>query len=217
MSTSSRPDVDSEDLPGFVGAWIGKIVVALVAAVTLVCVVYALSGSRMFAGSGLALPLVSLVVAALFAAAPLLACFAHTISIDRQKEKLDGLVLPKIKETQYFKTAKGSLESVRPASVKQPDFFAPMLFFAVIVIFCSLVSFMALFTLDAFEAKSTLLGGLRVLQETMTKEQIVVYQSGTLVVSAVAFIGAYLALFNRLLNQINNNDIYPISFHYLCG
>jgi hypothetical protein len=48
----------------------------------------------------------------------------------------------------------------------------------------------------------------------LNKNQIATYQSGTLVVSAVAFVGAYLALFNRLLNQINNNDIYPISFHY---
>ena len=30
----------------------------------------------------------------------------------------------------------------------------------------------------------------------------------------MAFVGAYLALFNRLLDQVYNNDIYPISFHY---
>ncbi len=44
--------------------------------------------------------------------------------------------------------------------------------------------------------------------------EIISYQSGTMVVAAVAFVGAYLALFKRLLDQINNNDIYPISFHY---
>jgi hypothetical protein len=89
-----------------------------------------------------------------------------------------------------------------------------MLLFAVIIVFCSLISFMALFWLDAFSPKSTLLGGLHVLQDNLTDRQIATYQSGTLVMSAVAFVGAYLALFNRLLNQINNNDIYPISFHY---
>jgi hypothetical protein len=62
--------------------------------------------------------------------------------------------------------------------------------------------------------KSTLLGGLYVLQENLDPDKIKTYQSGTLVVAAIAFIGAYLALFNWLLNQINNNDIYPISFHY---
>jgi hypothetical protein len=40
------------------------------------------------------------------------------------------------------------------------------------------------------------------------------YQSATLVFAGVAFVGAYLALFRRLLDQLNNNDIYPISFHY---
>src|SRR6202008_4688289 len=122
---------------------------------------------------------------------------------------LDGLVLSKIKETQYFIIAKASLASIRPASVREPDFVVPMLLFAVIIVFCSLISFMALFWLDAFVPKSTLLGGLHVLQENpqLTGKEIATYQSGTLVVSAVAFVGAYLALFNRLLNQINNNDI----------
>jgi hypothetical protein len=31
---------------------------------------------------------------------------------------------------------------------------------------------------------------------------------------AIAFIGAYLALVGRLLSRVNNNDIYPITFHY---
>jgi hypothetical protein len=73
---------------------------------------------------------------------------------------------------------------------------------------------MALFRPDDLAQKSTLLGGLYVLKTDLTDAQIKTYQSGTLVVAAIAFIGAYLALFNRLLNQINNNDIYPISFHY---
>jgi hypothetical protein len=73
---------------------------------------------------------------------------------------------------------------------------------------------MALFRPEDLAQKSTLLGGLYVLRPDSTIDQIKNYQSGTLVVAAIAFIGAYLALFNRLLNQINNNDIYPISFHY---
>lgn len=73
---------------------------------------------------------------------------------------------------------------------------------------------MGLFWQNDFAPKSALLGGLYVLGDGITPVNIETYQSGTLVVSAVAFVGAYLALFNRLLNQINNNDIYPISFHY---
>jgi hypothetical protein len=216
MSTSLHSATNSEKLPNLLGEWIGKIIFALVVAVVLAGAIYVLGGSKFEATPGSVGPLVSLFVAAIFALAPLLACFAHTISIGRQKEKLDGLVLPKIKETQYFVLARASLESIRPASVKEPGFVVPMLLFAVIIVFCSLISFLALFRLDVFEPKSTLLGGLHVLEDNVINDghQISVYQSGTLVVSAVAFIGAYLALFNRLLNQINNNDIYPISFHY---
>ncbi len=223
MSTSVQSGVRSaspysgappEKWSGLLGASIGKIIAALVAAVVLAAAIYLLHGSRFKVSMGSVGPLVSLFVAALFALAPLFACFAHTISIDRQKAKLDGLILPKIKKTQYFIIAKASLDSIRPASVKEPDYIIPMLLFAIIIVFCSLISFMALFWLDAFIPRSTILGGLHVLQEDMTDKKIATYQSGTLVVSAVAFVGAYLALFNRLLNQINNNDIYPISFHY---
>jgi hypothetical protein len=203
-----------DKLPSLLGAWIGKIIFALVVIVVAAGGTYLLENSKLQASSDVVLPFVSLLVAALFALAPLLACFAHTISIDRQKDKLDSLALSKIKETQCFTIAKAGLSSIRPASVKEPDFVVPMLLFAAIILFCSILSFMALFRPDDLGLKSTLLGGLHVLQENLDSEHIKKYQSGTLVVAAIAFIGAYLALFNRLLNQINNNDIYPISFHY---
>jgi hypothetical protein len=212
MSISSTT-VDTDKIPGLLGAWIGRIIVGLVLAIVAGVMIFIVKGSNIEA-SGNVGPFVSLFVAALFALAPLLACFAQTISVDRRSKKLDGMIIPKIKTTQYFQIAKGALASVQPASVSQPDFVVPMILFAVIIVFCSLISFMALFWPNDFAPKSTLLGGLYVLQDGITVDKIKTYQSGTLVVSAIAFVGAYLALFNRLLNQINNNDIYPISFHY---
>lgn len=213
MSVSSSPADGANKVSGLIGARIGRIIVGLVLAIVAGVVVFMVKGSKIEA-SGNVGPLVSLFVAALFALAPLLACFAQTISLDRQSKKLDGVIIPKIKTTRYFQIAKATLASIQPASVSQPDFVVPMLLFAVIIVFCSLLSFMALFFPNDFARKSTLLGGLYVLQNGIGDEQVKAYQSGTLVVSAVAFVGAYLALFNRLLNQINNNDIYPISFHY---
>jgi hypothetical protein len=212
MSISSTT-VDIDKIPGLLGARIGRIIVGLVLAIVAGVMIFIIKGSNIEA-SGNVGPFVSLFVAALFALAPLLACFAQTISVDRRNKKLDGMIIPKIKTTQYFQIAKGALASVQPASVSQPDFVVPMILFAVIIVFCSLISFMALFWPNDFAPKSTLLGGLYVLQDGITVDKIKTYQSGTLVVSAIAFVGAYLALFNRLLNQINNNDIYPISFHY---
>ena len=157
--------------------------------------------------------LVSLLVAAIFALAPLLACFVQTISIERQSSKLDSTIIPAVKETQYFQLALASLKSIRPASVNEPDFRLPILLFATIITFCSLISFMGLFWPTYLQQPTVILDGLHTITNSSIDE-ITKYQSGTLVVSAVAFLGAYLALFKRLLDQLNNNDIYPISFHY---
>jgi hypothetical protein len=213
MSISSLPIVDSNKIRGLLGTWIGYIIFGLVLVTVLGVMIYVIKGSNIEA-SGKVGPLVSLFVAALFALAPLLTCFVQTISLDRRSKKLDTIIVSKIKLTQYFQIAKSTLASVQPASVSEPDFVVPMVLFAIIIVFCSLISFMALFWPNDFAPKSALLGGLYVLQDGMTDGKIETYQSGTLVVSAIAFVGAYLALFNRLLNQINNNDIYPISFHY---
>jgi hypothetical protein len=98
-----------EKLSGLLGAWIGKIIFILVAGVVVGGGIYLLYGNSLQVGSDVVLPFVSLLVAALFALAPLLACFAHTISIDRQKDKLDSLALSKIKQTQYFIIARAIL------------------------------------------------------------------------------------------------------------
>ena len=90
MSTSLHSSDDSGRLSGLVGAWIGKIIFVLVVAVVVAGAIYLLGWSKLEVSSGIVGPLVSLFVAALFALAPLLACFAHTISIDRQIEKLDA-------------------------------------------------------------------------------------------------------------------------------
>ena len=213
MSTSSFPTVKTSNLGGLLGTWIGYIIVGLVLVTVSGVMIYVIKDSNNEA-SGKVGPLVSLFVAALFALAPLLACFVQTISLDRRSKKLDEIIIPKLKATRYFQIAKAQLASVQPASVSEPDFVVPMVLFAIIIVFCSLISFMALFWPNDFAPRSALLGGLYVLQDGLTADKIETYQSGTLVVSAIAFVGAYLALFNRLLNQINNNDIYPISFHY---
>jgi Na+/serine symporter len=90
----------------------------LVLAIVAGVVIFIVNGSKIEA-SGNVGPVVSLFVAALFALAPLLACFAQTISIDRRSKKLDGVIIPKIKATQYFQIAKAALASVQPASVSQ--------------------------------------------------------------------------------------------------
>src|SRR5271166_1848850 len=185
---------DSEKLPDLLGSWTIRIVFGLLACVVLGGVLYIIYGSKLDVDSKLTSPLISLVVAVLFCSAPLLACFAHTISIERQKKKLQGLVYRNLMETQYFKIATGNLDSIQPASVEQPDFLVPMLLFAAIIIFCSLISFMSLFWPEIFLQKSPILGGLNVIMNDVTDRDVALYQSGTLVVAAIAFVGRLIAL-----------------------
>jgi hypothetical protein len=154
---------------------------------------------------------ISLIVAAILAIVPLIACVVQTISRDRQSDKLDSVVGDAIKKTQYFQIAKANLDAIKPASVTNSDYRAPILLFATIISFCSLLSFMGLFWPDNLGKTSFILSGMYV---AATPDDLQLYQGGTLVAAAIAFIGAYLALLNRLLGQLNNNDIYPISFHY---
>jgi hypothetical protein len=44
--------------------------------------------------------------------------------------------------------------------------------------------------------------------------KIAAYQRGTLLAGSIAFIGSYVYMLGRLLDRINNNDIYPISYYY---
>ena len=154
---------------------------------------------------------ISGLVAAILAAAPLVACLVQTISRDRQWAKLDKVTSEAIHNTRYFQLAKASLDAVKPASVNDRDFRLPILLFATIIAFCALLSFMGLYWSDLLDRPSFILSGLYGLAHP---DELKVYQEGTLVAAGVAFIGAYLALFQRLLGQLNNNDIYPISFHY---
>ena len=151
------------------------------------------------------------IVAAVLAIAPLVACLVQTVSRDRQAQKLDNVVIPAIIRTRYYELAIANLKSVTPASITDPHYRAPLLLFATIISFCSLMSFMGLFWPDTLKAPVFILSGLYGIAHPAELQS---YQAGTLVAAAVAFIGAYLALFQRLLGQLNTNDIYPISFHY---
>ena len=155
--------------------------------------------------------IVSYAVAAILAITPLIACMVQTISRDRQSQKLDGVIFPAIKQTRYFQIAKASLDSIMPASIGEADYRVPLLLFATIISFCSLFSFMGLFWPDNLRTPSFILSGMT---DFRNLDDLQRYQQGTIAAAGIAFIGAYLALFHRLLGQLNNNDIYPISFHY---
>jgi len=70
-----------------------------------------------------------------------------------------------------------------------------------------------LFRTGVFSEPSVILGGFHILSET-DPASIVNYHRGTFVAGCFGSIGAYIYTNWRLLDRINNNDIYPISFYY---
>jgi hypothetical protein len=149
--------------------------------------------------------LIALGIAVLLAAAPLFACSVQTISRNRQTAKLDDVIIEEMKDTSYFQLARFALVSLKPASINDPDYIAPLTLFSTIISFCSLLVFMSLFWPGYLRRKIFLLGGTYVVdaQNFGNSENIMHYQSATLVLAGVAFVGAYLALFRRLLDQLN--------------
>src|SRR5260370_42087699 len=74
-----------------------------------------------------------------------------------------------------------------------------------------LMLLMSSFVLDSFSRPSFLLAGMQLVNPT---DALPAYQKGTLVVVAMAFVGAYVYILGQLLDRLNNNDLYPISFYY---
>jgi hypothetical protein len=88
-----------------------------------------------------------------------------------------------------------------------------MLTFAFVIIFCWLMTTAAYFKPEYFQKFNVILGGYFVVDHKAGPDTEA-YQRGTFVAGCFGFIGAYIYTNWRLLDRINNNDIYPISFYY---
>lgn len=158
------------------------------------------------------LPAVAIVMAMMLTALPLLICYVQTISLQRQIAKLETLNDRSVSNTSFFKIAHNTLESINPATLDK-YYTLPMLTFAFVTIFCWLMTTAAYFEPDYFRKPNVILGGFHILSATDSTD-ILNYQRGTFVAGCFGFIGAYIYTNWRLLDRINNNDIYPISFYY---
>lgn len=151
-------------------------------------------------------------IATILASFPVIIGFVQATSRMRQIHKLEGIQNWPVAQTIYYVTALSNLRSLKPALVTHRDYRVPMIFFCVTVIVCNMAVFLCCNIEHVFEYKSFVLGGMDTFGKTPT--DISKYQSATFVTIAFAFIGAYVSIINRLLYRINNNDIYPISFHF---
>ncbi|VIO70551.1 hypothetical protein CI1B_32050 [Bradyrhizobium ivorense] len=156
-------------------------------------------------------PVVLILMAMMLTALPLLICYAQSTSLQRQVEKLASLDDRTVSNTSH-KIAFSNLNSIKPAIFDQ-YYALPMTTFAFVVMFCWMMTNAVYFKPEYFQVPNVILGGLAVIGKA-DPATIQSYQSGTFVAGCFGFIGAYIYINWRLLDRINNNDIYPISFYY---
>jgi hypothetical protein len=157
-------------------------------------------------------PAVSIGVSVVLGAIPVLICQVQTTARARQLEKLRSIRALISPGVRYYEVALTAVAAISPATLSN-DYIVPMLTFSFVTAVSCLMTFMGGFGAALFTQPSHVLGGMRILMG-VTPEEIAVYQQGTYVVAAMAFLGAYVYTLGRLLDRLNNNDLYPISFYY---
>jgi hypothetical protein len=166
------------------------------------------------------------IVAMILAALPLLISYAQAIARDRQMVKLASIKDAPLARTKHYIVAFNAVSKFRPVSLDRHYTLSMMTLAAVLIIGFSLIAFapMLLGTM-IMKHPSFLLGGIEIIEATRVRINdfrandpllldLAKYQTGTLVALTAAFLGSYVYTLYRLLERVNNNDIYPISYYY---
>lgn len=153
--------------------------------------------------------LFAIMLSAILSALPAFICIVQNASRRRQSSKLEALDDLPVAKTTLFKTARRSVGEAT-GSV-DADYVLPA-FALFLIVFTGFIAMMTAFRrTDYFEAATVLLGGLYDRSDT---PKLAAYQMSTFCVISMAFIGSYIYMLGRLLDRINNNDLYPISLYY---
>jgi hypothetical protein len=151
----------------------------------------------------------AILLSAFLSLLPGLICIVQNITRRRQLERLSTLQGFPVSNTVYFRVAQTAVGHERVSGINK-DFEIPIF----IYFFILLVSFLSVligYHFDQlFKIPSILLGGLK----TEADPNFLVYQRQTFAILATTFFATYIYSLGRLLDRVNNNDLYPISLYY---
>ena len=88
-----------------------------------------------------------------------------------------------------------------------------MIVYAIITLIGFVAISLGLADRDVFQKSYMLLGGWKAATPEAVAT-LATYEAQTFVVAAAAFLGCYVYAVSRLLDRVNNNDLYPISLYY---
>lgn len=151
----------------------------------------------------------------MLAALPFLISLVQATSKNRQRIKLDTLKNTQLESTKYYEMAKRSVGESTCYSLSR-QYTVPMITFQVFLLIGCLLFMLATFGYELFRIPNFILGGMQAAEVDglAAPAELIKYQRGTFIVMTTAFFGSYVYMLYRVLDRINNSDIYPISYYY---
>jgi hypothetical protein len=150
----------------------------------------------------------AIILAVFLSVLPAMICFVQGVSRKRQLSKLRTLESSPVAKTTLYQVA---IKAIDPGRlVVDADYGIPIILFT-LVCFVGFMTILSAYSHpQLFSTPSVLLGGLK----SQSDPEFANYQLQTFVVIAMAFVGSYVSDLSRVLDRINNNDLYPISLYY---
>jgi hypothetical protein len=150
----------------------------------------------------------AIVLSVILSLLPAMICVVHNTTRRRQLSRLGSLEKYPVGQSQYYQAAVISVDGLRVGTIDAD--YGPPLFIYFLIVFLGFVAFLVGYKYQAFfNIPSVMLAGLKPVAD----QDLNVYQQGTYCVLATAFIASYIYSLGRLIDRVNNNDLYPISLY----
>src|SRR5215510_9316652 len=150
-------------------------------------------------------------LAVLLSVMPAVVCTVQNVSLRRQRAELDTLKGMAVTGTSLYVTAQRTISDDTGDAWIDNDYIVPSFVYFVVCFFGFMAMFLGYGRPELFYRPTVFLGGMINAKDLAT---YATYQRETFCVAAMALAGAYAYALGRILDRINNNDLYPVSLYY---
>jgi hypothetical protein len=142
----------------------------------------------------------------------LLVSWVQTTGINKYQSILSAVATLPVASSDYYNLAVHYFTNLQPVRLRR-GYTLPILSFFLLVMAYASVAYLGTQWSSYLETPNFIFGGAFILN-SHTPVEIRAYQTGTVLISTMAFIGAYIYIISELIGRINNNDIEPITYYY---
>ena len=152
----------------------------------------------------------SFAIAVMLSVMPAVICTVQNVSLRRQRGELEALEGTGVTDTSLYFAAQRTISADAGEEWIDTDYIVPSFVYFVVCFAGFLAIYLGYGRHELFDPPTIFLGGLT----DPSSETYTMYQRGTFCVVAMAMAGAYAYALGRILDRINNNDLYPVSLYY---